>query len=132
MGRYKLNPLEELRLEKKRHKEERAIATQRLSYELQYLNDNWGSMLTKGITSTVKSKFSETIDNISTSSSSSVTPFITKGHSTWMSNPAFHIIMSNLPLIRSVAWKFAKPALITFGAKKLTSIIFGRRSKKRK
>ena len=40
MSRYKLNPLEELQLEKKRQKEERAIASQRLSYELQYINDN--------------------------------------------------------------------------------------------
>ena len=130
MGRYKLNPLEELRLEKKRHKEERTIARQRLSYELQYLNDNWSTMLTKGITSSIKTKFSETIDNISTSSSSSVTPFITKGHSSWINNTALQIIMSNIPLIRSVAWSFAKPALITYGAKKITSIIFGRRKRK--
>ena len=64
MSRYKLNPLEELQLEKKRQKEERAIASQRLSYELQYLNDNWGSLLTKGITSSIRSKLTETVDNL--------------------------------------------------------------------
>ena len=77
MSRYKLNPLEELQLEKKRQKEERAIASQRLSYELQYLNDNWGSLLTKGISSSIRSKLTETVDNLTTSSSSSITPFVT-------------------------------------------------------
>ena len=64
MSTYKLTPLEELRLEKKRLREERGIASQRLSYQLQYLNDNWGTMLTKGISSSVKAKLAETIDNL--------------------------------------------------------------------
>ena len=57
MSTYRLSPLEELRLEKERVKEERTIANQRLSYQLQYLNDNWGTLLTKGLTSSVKTKF---------------------------------------------------------------------------
>lgn len=130
MSRYKLNPLEELRLEKKRYKEERTIASQRLSYELQYLNDNWGSMLTKGLTSSLKSKITETVDNLSTPSSSSITPFVTKGHNSWINNAAVQIIMSNLPFLGSVTWKFAKPALIAFGAKRVTSALFGRKRKK--
>ncbi|NCB26583.1 MAG: hypothetical protein EOM62_14080, partial [Bacteroidia bacterium] len=77
MSTYKLTPLEELRLEKKRLREERAIASRRLSYQLQYLNNNWGSMLTKEVTSSFKTKFAETVDNLSNGSSSSVTPFIT-------------------------------------------------------
>lgn len=131
MSRYKLNPLEELRLEKKRNNEERTIASQRLSYKLQYLNDNWGSMLTKGVTSSIKTKFAETVDNLSTSSSSSVTPFVTKGHSSWLNNTATQIVMSNLPLIGSVAWNLAKPALIAFGARKITSVLFGSKRKRR-
>ncbi len=63
MKTYKLTPLEELRLEKKKLREERAIASQRLAYQLQYLNDNWGTMLTKGVTSSVKSKLTETLEN---------------------------------------------------------------------
>ena len=130
MSRYKLNPLEELRLEKKRYKEERKIASQRLSYELQYLNDNWGSMLTKGVTSSIKSKLTETVDNLSApSSSSSITPFITKGHTSWLNNTAIQIVMSNLPFIGSVTWKFARPALVAFGVKKATSILFRRKRK---
>jgi len=131
MSKYKLDPLEELRLEKKRFGEERKIASQRLSYQLQYLNDNWGSMLTKGVTSSIKSKFSETMDNMSTSSSTSVTPFITKVRNPWLNNTVTQIILSNLPLIGSAAWNIAKPALIAFGAKKLTSVFFGRNRKKK-
>lgn len=130
MSRYKLNPLEELQLEKKRQKEERAIASQRLSYELQYLNDNWGSLLTKGITSSIRSKLTETVDNLTTSSSSSITPFVTKGHHSWFNNAAMQIIMSNLPFIGSVSWKFAKPALLAFGAKKVSTALFGRKRKR--
>lgn len=131
MSKYKLNPLEELRLEKKRFREERKIASQRLSYQLQYLNDNWGSMLTKGVTSSIKSKFSETMDNISTSSSTSVSPFITKVRNPWINKTVTQIILSNLPLIGSAAWSIAKPALVAYGAKKITSILFGRKRNKK-
>ena len=130
MSRYKLNPLEELQLEKKRQKEERAIASQRLSYELQYLNDNWGSLLTKGVTSSIKSKLTETVDNLTTSSSSSITPFVTKGHHSWLNSAAMQIVMSNLPFIGSLSWKFVKPALLAFGARKVTSALFGRKRKR--
>ena len=65
MSTYKLSPLEELRLEKKRYNEQRTIVSQRLSYQLQYLNDNWGTMLTKGVTSSIRTKLSETVDSLS-------------------------------------------------------------------
>ena len=131
MGKYKLNPLEELRLEKRRHKEERAIASQRLSYELQYLSDNWGSMLTKEITTSLKSRFTEAFHSLSAPSTTSVTPFTTKRHSSWLNNTAMQIIMSNLPFMRSVAWRFAKPALITYSAKKISSLVFGRKRRRK-
>jgi len=124
MSTYKLTPLEQLRLEKKRVVEERTIASQRLSYQLQYLNDNWGSMLTKGLTSSVKLKFAETMDNFSSGSSSSVTPFVTR-----RTNPWVNFAMSNLPLLRSGTWKLTKPALIAFAVKKATAIIFGKRKR---
>ena len=132
MKTYKLTPLEELRLEKKRFNEQRSISSQRLSYQLQYLNDNWGSMLTKGVASSIKSKFSETMDNMSSVSSTSVTPFITKARNPWLHNTVTQIVLSNLPLIGSAAWNLAKPALIAFGAKKMTSIFFGRRGRRKK
>ncbi|MDD2314622.1 MAG: hypothetical protein PHS25_09265 [Proteiniphilum sp.] len=122
MSTYKLTPLEELRLEKKRLREERAIASRRLSYQLQYLNNNWGSMLTKEVTSSFKTKFAETVDNLSNGSSSSVTPFITR-----KANPLLNFAVANLPLIGSLAWGVAKPALLAFAAKKVTSFLFGRK-----
>ncbi|WP_298648518.1 hypothetical protein [uncultured Proteiniphilum sp.] len=125
MSTYKLTPIEELRLEKKRLREERTIASQRLSYELQYLNDNWGTMLTKGIASSVKTKLAETVDHLSSGSSFSVTPFVTK-----RANPWLNLALSNLPLIGSVSWKVAKPALIAFAIRKASSMLFGRKRKK--
>lgn len=130
MSTYKLSPLEELHLEKKRYREERSIASRRLSYQLQYLNDNWGTLLTKGVTSSVKSKFSETIDSLSGGSSTSITPFITKRSNPWVNNTVMNIVTANLPLIGSIIWKVTKPALVAFGTKKLTSLVF-RRKKKR-
>jgi hypothetical protein len=124
MSTYKLTPLEELRLEKKRLREERAIASRRLSYQLQYLNNNWGSMLTKEITSSFKSKFAETVDNLSNGTSRSMTPFITKKANPWM-----NFAVTNLPLIGSLAWGMAKPAILAFAAKKATSFLFGRKKR---
>ncbi|ULB35905.1 MULTISPECIES: hypothetical protein [Proteiniphilum] len=126
MKTYKLTPLEELRLEKKKLREERAIASQRLAYQLQYLNDNWGTMLTKGVTSSVKSKLTETLENFSGGYSYNVTPFITKRANPWLS-----FVISNLPLIGSLAWNIAKPALVAYAAKKVSSLIFGRRKKRK-
>lgn len=125
MSTYKLTPIEELRLEKKRLREERTIASQRLAYQLQYLSDNWGTMLTKGITSSVKTKLAETLDHLSSGSSYSVTPFVTK-----RTNPWLNLALSNLPLIGSVSWKIAKPALIAFAIRKIPSMLFGRKRKR--
>ncbi len=124
MSTYKLTPLEELRLEKKRLREERAIASRRLAYQLQYLNDNWGSMLTKGVTSSVKTKFAETMDNLSGGSSHAITPFITR-----RTNPWVNFAISNMPLLGSIAWGVDKPAILAFAAKRVTSFLFGRKRK---
>lgn len=125
MSTYKLSPIEELRLEKRRLREERTIAGQRLTYHLQYLNDNWGAMVTKGITSSVKSKLAETVDHLSSGSSYSVTPFMTKRINPWV-----NLALSNLPLIGSLSWKVARPALITFAVKKIPSLLFGKKKKR--
>jgi hypothetical protein len=127
MSTYKLTPIEELRLEKKRLREERVIASQRLSYQLQYLSDNWGTMLTKGITSSIRSKLAETVDNLSNGASCSVPPFVTK-----RSNPWLGFVLSNfLPLIGSLSWKVAKPALIAYAIRKIPSMLFGSKKRKR-
>lgn len=126
MSTYKLTPIEELRLEKKRLSEERTISSQRLAYQLQYLNDNWGTLLTKGISSSVKSKLFESFDHISGGgSSNSVPAFFTK-----RTNPWVGLVISNLPLIGSITWKIAKPAIIAFAIQKTSSLLFGRKKKK--
>ncbi|MGI6074038.1 MAG: hypothetical protein ACOYEA_05300 [Fermentimonas sp.] len=132
MRTYKLSPIEELRMEKKRCQEERLISSQRLAYQIQYLNDNWGSMITRGLTSSVKTKLSETIDGLSSNSQTSVTPFVTKRNTTWFNNPIMNLVVNNLPLVGSIVWKIAKPALVAFGTKRITSSIFGGRRRKRK
>lgn len=120
MKTYKLTPLEQLRLEKKRVNEERIVSEQRLVYQLQYLNDNWGTLLTRGIASTLKNKFFETID----SKTAPTTPFITKGRNPWL-----NLAVSNLPLLGNISWGLLKPTLLAFATKKLTSLIFRRKKK---
>ncbi|HBK30624.1 MAG TPA: hypothetical protein DDZ78_03240, partial [Porphyromonadaceae bacterium] len=106
MKTYKLTPLEELHLEKKRVREERIISGQRLSYQIQYLGDNWGSLLTKGVTSSIRGKITNAVDNFSSGSSGSLTPFVTKQMNPWLS-----LVLSNLPQIGSAAWRLSKPAV---------------------
>lgn len=126
MKTYKLTPLDELHLEKKKLREERAISEQRLSYQFQYLADNWGSMLTKGVTTTLKSKFTETVGNLSLDgASSSILPALRTKRNPWL-----NLALSNLPLIGGIAWRLAKPTLIAITAKKLSRKLFGMRKRK--
>ena len=125
MARYKLSPLEELRLEKKRLREERHIAGQRLSYQVQYLSDNWGSLITKGIASSVRNRVMDTVGNLISEPSFSDSPFFTKNPNPWLS-----LVASNLPLISGLVWKMAKPAVLAFLMKKATTMLFNRKSKR--
>jgi len=127
MSTNKLTPLEELRLEKKRLREERAVAGKRLSTQLEYLNNNWGVMLTKEVTSTFKSRFAESVCNLSEGATGSIVPFLTKG-----SNPLINLALSSLPSIGSLAWGVARPAIFAFIARKATSFLFGRRKRSRR
>ncbi|HHU26756.1 MAG TPA: hypothetical protein GXZ56_09080 [Bacteroidales bacterium] len=129
MNRYKLTPLEELQLEKKRLNEQRMISSQRLSYQLQYLSDNWGTMLTKGVSSSIKTKFSETLDNL-TADGPHIPPYMTRRSRSWLNNAAVNLIVSNLPLIGSIAWKITKPALFAYVTRQATARIFGKRGRK--
>jgi hypothetical protein len=125
MSTFRLTPLEELRLEKKRIREERNIAAQRLSYQIQYLNDNWWSLITKGMMSSVRTRFAETVDSfVSGPHSSSDSPFFTRRTNPWLS-----LITSNLPLIGGFVWKVAKPAILAFVAKKVSSALFRRKKR---
>ena len=50
MRTYKLTPLDQLKLEEKQLREEIKISEQKMVFQLQYINDNWGSMLLKSVT----------------------------------------------------------------------------------
>lgn len=127
MKTYKLTPLEQLQAEKERLQEEHATAERRILFHLRYLVDNWGTLLTKSITSVFKNKISETMDNLSYAGTNSVTPFVTiPAKIKWS-----QFLISNIPTIAQIAWRIAKPALITFATKKAISTIF-KRSKKKK
>ena len=126
MGTQRLSPLNELHLAKKAAREERAISEQRLSYQLQYLADNWGTLLTKGLTSSVKTKFAETVDNITHSSSSPLMPMATQKRSGYL----ISLALSNMPLIGKIAWKVAKPTVYAFAAKKLTGKLLNLKRRK--
>ncbi|MDR1782900.1 MAG: hypothetical protein LBR13_01370 [Dysgonamonadaceae bacterium] len=124
MKTYKLTPLEQLRLEKKRVREERTVAEQRLVYQLQYINDNWGSLITRGMASSIKNKFFEKVGGgLSVFDTSSVS-LIPKSRNLWL-----NLALSNLPMLRSVAWGLIKPALLAYATKKATSLIFGKKKK---
>lgn len=127
MRTYKLTPLDELHLEKKRLRENRTIAAQRLSYQLQYLEDNWGSMLTQGVASSVKTKFAETLDTVSGGSFDSILPLSgKKNRMAWL-----NILASIFPLASKVAWRLGKPAVMAFLMRKVTERFFGGRGKKK-
>lgn len=129
MSKYKLSALEELKLQKKTLQEKRKVAEQRIIYQAQYFGDNWGSMISKQVTSSVKEKLSGTVDAISgNSTSSSITPFVTKHKS----NPWMSAITSNLPLIGTVAWRYAKLSLLAFVGKKATSMVLKKLLRRKK
>ena len=122
MARYKLSPLEELRLEKKRLREERHIAGQRLSYQLHYVSQNWGSLITKGILSSFRSRIADFTNNLVADSFASDSPFFTASPSPWLK-----LAVANMPLISGVIWKMAKPAILAFLLKKATAMLLSRR-----
>ncbi len=128
MTKYSITPLDELRLAKKQAREERLIAEQKLSYQLQYLQDNWGTLMGKGLSSSVKTKFVETIDNIShgSFSSNSPLPFMPKNsrQPQWV-----NLALNNIPLISKVVWRLAKPTLYAYTAKRVTGKLFGKNKK---
>lgn len=129
MKAYKLNPLEQLQLEKKQLQEECKIAEQRMSFQMQYLADNWGSMVTKSVTSSIKHKFSDVVDNFTPSNSSAVTltPYISKPKAKGLSR----LLSSNYKSIALASWGIIKPMLWAYVTKRATSMIFGRKRRRK-
>ncbi len=121
MSTNRLTPLNELHLAKKKAREERAISEQRLSYQLQYLEDNWGTLLTKGLSSSVKTKFVETLDNMAQGSGN---PLLHQAIGRRRSPYWVNLALSNLPVLGKITWRIVKPTVYAFTVKKLTGKLF--------
>ena len=127
MKKYKLTPFEKLQAEKERLREERETAEKRMLFQLRYLADNWGMIITRSITGGVRNKLSGTIDNISYAGTNSTTTFHTSPRKIKWGN----FLISNLPNIAQITWRIGKPALISFVTRKLMSKLFKKDKKKK-
>lgn len=123
MRTYKLTPLDQLKLEKKQLHEEINTAEQKMVFQLQYLNDNWGSMLLKGATSSIKNRLTDTVGQISPVSQSS---YVTRTLGGGWGN----LFLSNYKLVGSVGWKIIKPIALTFLTRRATSMLFHRKKRR--
>jgi hypothetical protein len=123
MKTYKLTPLDQLKLEERQLREEIKISEQKMVFQMQYINDNWGSMLLKGITSTVKNRVTNTFEHISPIANS---PYVTRAiGGGWGS-----LLLSNYKLIGSMGWKLLKPIALTLLSRKAKSMLFPKRKKR--
>ena len=123
MKTYRLTPLDQLKLEERQLREEIKISEQKMVFQLQYLNDNWGSMLLKGLTSSVKNKVADTFEHISPISPS---PYITRTLGGGWGN----LFLSNYKLVGSMGWKLLKPIALTLLTRKAKSMVFGKKKRR--
>ncbi len=121
MKTYKLTPLEQLNIEKKQLREELNVSEQKMAFQLQYINDNWGSMLLKSISSSILNKVTDRVENASPLSNASyLTRSIVGG---WGS------LIPNYKSVGSIGWKILKPIALTFLTKKVTSKFFSKKKR---
>lgn len=123
MKTYKLTPLDQLKLEEKQLREEIKISEQKMAFQLQYVHDNWGSMLVKSITSSFMNKVT---DRVESSSPISATSYLTRSVGGGWGN----FFLSNYKSVGSVGWKLLKPIALTFLTKKATSALFSKKKKR--
>lgn len=124
MRTYSLTPLDQLKLEEKQLREEIKIAEQKMAFQLQYISDNWGSMIVKSVSSSIMNKVTDRVDSTSPISTSSyLTRSISGGG--WG-----NLLLSNYKTVGSIGWKILKPIALTFLTKKVTSKLFSKSKKK--
>ena len=120
MKTYKLTPLEQLKLEQKQLREEIKMA-----FQLQYISDNWGSMLLKSATSSVMNKVTDRIESSSpVSKTSSLTRTLGVG------GGLGGLLLSNYKTVGSLGWRLLKPIALTFLTKKATSLLFPKKKRR--
>jgi len=118
MRTYKLTPLEQLKLEEKQLSEEIKISEQKMAFQLQYINDNWGSMLVKSITSSIMNKVTDRVEETSPVSGTSYLTQSTGGGG-WG-----NFFLSNYKSVGSMGWRILKPIALTLLTKRATSMLF--------
>ena len=123
MKTYKLTPLDQLRIEEKQLREEIKISEQKMAFRLQYINDNWGSMLLKSTTSSIMNKVTDRAIGSSPVSSSSYLTRLPGGG--WG-----NFFLSNYKTVGSVGWRLLKPVALAFLTRKATSMLFSRKKKR--
>ena len=124
MRTYSLTPLDQLKLEEKQLREEIIIAEQKMAFQLQYISDNWGSMIVKSVSSSILNKVTDRVDSASPFSAAS---YLTRsiGGGGWG-----NLLLSNYKTVGSIGWKILKPIALTFLTKKVTSKLFSKSKKK--
>lgn len=123
MKTYKLTPLDQLLLETKQLKEEIKVSEQKMVFQLQYFNDNWGSMLLKGVASSVMDKVTNKVDHISPLSTAA---YVTRGIGGGWGN----LFLSNYKTFGTMGWRILKPLALTFLTKRASSMLFHRKKKR--
>jgi hypothetical protein len=122
MRTYKLTPLDQLKLEEKQLREEIKISEQKMVFQLQYINDNWGSMLLKSVTSSIMNKVTDRVESSSPLSTSS---YLTRSVGGGWGN----LLLSNYKSVGSIGWRLLKPIALTFITKRATARLFHRKKR---
>ncbi len=123
MRTYKLTPLDQLKLEEKQLREEIKISEQKMVFQLQYINDNWGSMLLKSVSSSIMNKVTDRVESSSPLSSSS---YLTRNIGGGWGN----LLLSNYKSFGSMGWRLLKPIALTFITKRATARLFHRKKRR--
>ncbi len=109
-------------LEERQLREEIKISEQKMAFQLQYINDNWGSMLLKGITSSIKNKVTNTFEHIAPIATS---PYVTRTLGGGWGN----LLLSNYKVVGSLGWRLIKPVVFTILTHKAKSLLSSKKKR---
>ena len=122
MKTYKLTPYDQVKIEKKQLREEIKISEQKMAFQLEYIHDNWGSMLLKSTTSSIINK----VTDRASSSSPTSTSYLTRSPGGGWGN----YFLSNYKTVGSIGWRLIRPIALGFLTKKATSMLFSKKKRK--
>ncbi len=111
----KLSPLEELRVERAKLKEDIVLHENKIKEDFSYLKNNWGSMI-------ITSMFSSSTNSSKSESDSSF------GKDLFGSSKLTSIVDGIIAVAPGI-WSIAQPLLLGMITKRITSFIFGKKKK---